>query len=295
MKKIYAAGFAAILSNFAFADASLPYGIVPLNGEIRLLFKPGFESTCTSKNESDPNDTPTKLTTRLFLDPNGRLKLETKDNDLSIIADINHDGSSVLADSFKFEFKDQRNNSFTEISQNDKALIEQMLKTVGEAYTSHSPIGKTLSQGSDLWAKNVCEMIPGGRTNFLSTFKKRVIGLAQIQGRTSLILQSDVNVSCVVAKIGAMDFSGYAWESYDLQSGLNSDSGGKMLLKMGNDQAVNMNVTTSCVIRATVQDPSTPSAHSVEQRLTELKSLVDKGLISQEQYEEKRADILKAL
>jgi len=272
------------------AEVSLPYGIAPLTGEIKLLFRPGFESNCVARSESDPNEVPSKTITKLFLDTTGRLKFETKIDDATILADVNHDGSAVLHDSFKFDFGDQdKNNAIA------NGVIDKMLKNLGKAYTSYSPIGKSLRQGSDFSATDLCEVFPGGSSSFFSTFKKRVIGLAQIHGRPSLILQSDIKTSCTIPKLGPIAISGYTWESFDLQSGLNSDGGGKMLLKMGSEPEVNMSMTTSCVITGTLQATAAPSGKSLEARLIELKSLMDKGLINQEQYEQKRTDILKSL
>jgi hypothetical protein len=64
---------------------------------------------------------------------------------------------------------------------------------------------------------------------------------------------------------------------------------------MGSDPEVNMNVASSCVISDTTRTTAASSGKSLEARLTELKGLMEKGLITQEQYEQKRADILKAL
>jgi hypothetical protein len=91
-----------------------------------------------------------------------------------------------------------------------------------------------------------------------------------------------------------MAISGYSWESIDLQSGLNSDSGSHMRLKMSNIPDIDMKTVSSCVISDTAQNAAAPSGKSLETRLTELKGLMEKGLITQEQYEQKRTDILKA-
>lgn len=281
---------AMLFASSVMAEASLPYGITPLNGEIRLLFRPGFESTCMARDESDPKEVPSESVTKLFLDASGRLKFQTKMDKFTVLADVNHDGSAVLQDSFKFDFGDQINN---EAIANE--FIGKMLKNLGKAYIAYSPIGKSLQQGGDLSATDLCEMFPGGRSSFFSTFKKKVSGLAQIHGRPSLILKSDIKTSCTLDKLGQMEISGYAWESFDLQSGLNSDGGGYILLKMGSNPEVNMKMVTSCVISEAAQATAVPSGKSLEGRLVELKALMEKGLITQEQYEQKRTDILKSL
>lgn len=286
MKKINALALAMLFASGVMAEVSLPYGIAPVNGEIRLLYRPGFESTCILKNESDLKDVPTEAVTKLFLDSLGRMKFEMKMDKFSVTADINHDGSAITRGSLKFITEDQATNEG----------LSEIFKDLENLYITYSPVGKPLKQNSDLSASDICEMFPGGgRSNFFSTFKRKIYGVVQIHGRPSLILKSDIDTNCTLAKLGQVTISGYSWESFDLQSGLNSDGGGHMLLKMGSDSEVNMNTTTSCVISDTAQATSAPSGKSLETRLMELKALMEKGLISQKQYEQKRADILKAL
>lgn len=294
MKTIGAWVLTLLLAGNVTAEVSLPYGITPLNGEIRLLYRPGFESTCISKNDSDPKDVPIESITKLYIDPVGRLKFEIKMDDFSVTADIHHDGSAVARGSLQFRTEDQTTNgSIPDILKNE--FFSKMLSSLEKTHITNSPIGKSLRQNSDLSTGDFCEVIPGARSSFFSKFKKNVAGIAQIHGRPSLILKSDINTSCSIDTIGKMEISGYAWESFDLQSGLNSDSGGNMSFKMGSDTGLDMKVVSSCVITDMTQANSSNGTKSLEGRLSELKALMEKGLITQEQYEQKRADILKAL
>lgn len=269
----------------SMAEVALPYGITPLNGEVRLLYRPGFESTCLARNESDPNDKPSETIIKLFLDSTGRFKFEMKMDKFSAVADINYDGSKILDGSFKFATEDQTVNDF----------FNKFTKDLEKAMIDYSPIGKKLRQNSEVTASNICELFPGGKSSFFSSFTRKVSGITQIQGRPSLILKSDINTTCTLDTLGQVAISGSAWESIDLQSGLNSNSGGHILLKVGNTPQIAMNTVSSCVISDTSQTTANKNDKSLEARLTELKGLMDKGLITQEQYEQKRADILKAL
>lgn len=294
MKKLSAFTLSLLCAGSSMAEETLPYGITPLNGEIRLLYRPGFVSTCIERNESDTKDEPSETVTELFLDSAGQFKFEMKMDNFSAIADVNFDGSAILAGSLKFIAEDQATNEFSkEMLKNE--FFSKLFKDLEKAFIVYSPIGKYIKQNSDLSAANLCEIFPGGKSKVFSTFSRKVSGIAQIHGRPSLILKSDIKTTCTLDKLGQMAISGYAWESIDLQSGLNSDGGGQMLLKMGSEPEVNMKTFTSCVITDATQAIAASSRKSLEERLTELKGLMEKGLITQDQYEQKRADILKAL
>lgn len=274
-----------LCAGVSMAEVALPYGITPLTGEVRVLYRPGFEATCISRDGADPKDTPSETVTKLFLDAAGRLKFTMKMDNFSAVADINNDGSGITRGSLRVLAEDQAASDF----------VNKLFKDLEKTFIAYSPIGKSLKQDNDISAPDFCEMFPGGRSNFFSTFKRKVYGIAQIHGRPSLILKSNIKTTCTLDKVGQIAISGYSWESIDLQSGLNSDGGGQMLLKMGSDPEVNMNVASSCVISDTTRTTAASSGKSLEARLTELKGLMEKGLITQEQYEQKRADILKAL
>ncbi len=285
MKPLYLLLLAVSMETDVKAEATLPYGITPLNGEIRILYRPGFESTCTERIESDPDQKPTESVKKLFLDPAGRLKFTATMDNVSIVADVNNDGSAIIRGSLRALSEDQTTNNF----------VNKIFKDLEKAFIDYSPIGKSLKQNSDLSASNLCEIFPGGSSSFFSTFKRKVSGVAQIHGRPSLILKSDIETTCTLDQIGKMAISGYSWESIDLQSGLNGDSGSHMRLKMSNIPDIDMKTVSSCVISDTAQTTATSIGRSLEARLTELKGLMEKGLITQEQYEQKRTDILKAL
>ena len=285
MKKISALTLTVLFASSVAGEVALPYGITPLNGEVRILYRPGFESTCIEKIESDPDQKPIESVKKLFLDAAGRLKFTVKVENFSVVADVNNDGSAITHGSLRVLTEDKAAKDFA----------NKILKDLEKAFIDYSPIGKSLKQNSDLSASNLCEIFPGGKSSFFSTFKRKVSGVAHIHGRPSLILKSDIETSCTLEQIGKMAISGYSWESIDLQSGLNSDSGSHMRLKMSNIPDMDMKTVSSCVISDTAQTTAASSGKSLEARLTELKGLMEKGLITQEQYEQKRTDILKAL
>lgn len=285
MKQFSAFMLSMLCAGSSMADVALPYGITPLNGEVRILYRPGFESTCIEKIVTDQDQKPTETVKKLFLDAAERLKFTATIDNVSIVADVNNDGSEIIRGSLRALTEDQTTSNF----------VNKIFKDLEKAFIDYSPIGKSLKQNSDLSASNLCEIFPGGSSSFFSKFKRKVSGVAQIHGRPSLILKSDIETTCTLDKLGQMAISGYSWESIDLQSGLNSDSGSHMRLKMSNIPDIDMKTVSSCVISDTAQNAAAPSGKSLETRLTELKGLMEKGLITQEQYEQKRTDILKAL
>jgi Short C-terminal domain len=290
MKQLYLFILSVILPTGVKAESTLPYGITPINGEIRLLYRPGYESTCISKNEADPNEVPTESVSKLFLDSAGRLKYEMKFDKGSVIAAINNDGSAITRGSLKFVTKEQPTEE-----QPVNEFIDKLFKDLENLFIDLSPLGKILKQNSDLSSSDLCKILPGGRSSFFSTFKRKVVGVVQIHGRPSLIIKSEIDTTCTIDKIGNVQLGGYGWESYDLQSGLNSGTGDNILIKMGSNSDLNIKNQTSCIVTETAQAKTAPSEKSLESRLTELKALLDKNLITQEQYEQKRTDILKSL
>jgi hypothetical protein len=54
-------------------------------------------------------------------------------------------------------------------------------------------------------------------------------------------------------------------------------------------------VTAPAIVPAVITTPGSTAGPSLETQLLELKSLLDKGLISQEEYNLKRAELLKGL
>lgn len=83
------------------------------------------------------------------------------------------------------------------------------------------------------------------------------------------------------------------WESYAESSRITFDEVGSNRPSVGADlRARAARQTVGAPAQATGQVDL--SGRTVEQRLVELRSLFDKGLISREQYEQKRAEIIKA-
>jgi len=285
MKKLSAYMLSMLCAGNCMAEVALPYGITPLNGEVRLLYRPGFEATCTAVNNADPTDTPLTSITSLNFDVNGQFTYSLTMDDGSVTLDVNADGAGIIPNKMKFINKESKSND----------LIANIFRALPPGY---GVIGKSLRQSSTVPTIDVCESLPGGSSNLFSTKNRKVVGTAVLHGRPSLIIISDFKATCTVNQMGQaaqFTFSGEGWESFDLQSGLNSNSDSRMTIKVENQPEVNMNVASSCVISDTTRSTAAPSVKSLEARLTELKGLVEKGLITQEQYEQKRADILKAL
>lgn len=287
MKKLNASILVLLFIGSAMAQVSLPYGVTPLNGEIRLLYRPGFESTCSTVNGTDVSDIPLTVKTTLTLDSAGRFNYRFAMDDSTATFDVNADGSGMNLDSMQFA----NGNS----DKND--LLANLVKISPPGY---GLIGKQLRQGGEIQTIDLCKNIPEGRSSFFSKVSRSVAGTVVMRGRPSLIISTNIDETCTIGSVGKISFIGGGWETFDLKSGLASDSESNMIVKIPNQADLNMKMKSSCVIldnsHATLNNINSGSTgKSTEQRLIELKSLIDKGLINQEQYEQKRTDILKSL
>jgi len=278
---------AFLLSTTVIAETAMPYGIAPLNGEIRLLFRPGFESSCTISVANDKSDAPLAIKTALTLDSAGRFNYRYTMDDSTAIFGVNADGSGLNLDSIHF--------SNTDTEKNDQ--LANLVKLTPPGF---GVIGNRLQQGTEIPSIDLCKTIPGGSSNLFSSVSRKVAGTVFIRGRDNLIIVSKIKTSCTISNIGKLTFIGEGWEAFDLKSGLSSESDIAVKMTMPNSPEIDMKMKNSCIISENSNATSSSSfpgssGKSTEQRLIELKSLMDKGLINKEQYEQKRTDILKSL
>ncbi len=300
----------ALVGGAALAQSPLPPGTAPFSGEITVRYTPTFESHCTvKKHEKKPGEffgslETTSVTGGVFEDSQGVLKLSSVADTgalyMRLLITLKEDGSGFASNELELQvgrpgLTAEDKKSLPIIT--DPRIKELMFNTIkiGLGRTVEFP----LRLGSDMSMTDVCKIFPQGRTT-TKAGRYEVIGTAAIRGRESIIYDGEETFTCTLAdKQFTMQMKG--WEAIDRQSGLLA----------GLSQAVVMteqggNVTTStedreCVISGSLTrtpkaiSPGSSGVKSIEQRLIELKTLMDKGLISQEQYEQKRVEILKAL
>ena len=291
-----------LIFDTAFAQQAPPRGITPLTGEITLRYTPRFESRCSMKSyEKLPGSffgsrkTETSATgvseespgvSKLWMDHHAGA------NFVRMTFGLNGDGSGMGTD-------DPTLMSDLPVTAADKDAFSKMMQDKSGVFRKamESVIGVPLRQGFAI-RRDMCELTANakgeGRTGQYS-----VMGVAEIRGRESVVIGGDETETCVLPN-GRFTMQLKGWYAVDRQSGLPA----------GHSLAANVNVAgvivtgtedNECVIngialRAPQAQPTVaPAVKSAEQRLTELKLLLDKGLITQEQYELKRAEIVKAL
>jgi hypothetical protein len=275
---------AVFISTDIFGQTIVPYGVRPLSTDIRLLYRPGFESKCSSIPEGQGDNVETSAS--LALDSVGQLNYRLRVDNITAIFDINEDGFPSFGKSPVFETNDS--------TVMDPKIIELIEKLVASVPPGFGVVGKTLRQGGELAAIDICKSLPGATSN-VNSLKRKVVGTVGINDRSSLIISTNGTVSCNVQG-EKIELGVNGWESFDLQSGLLGSSVAKMTVKLPNETR-NWIMKSDCNISKTsINSKATdPTGKTAEQRLLEIKSLMDKGLITKEQYDMKREDIIKLL
>lgn len=269
------------------AQVALPYGITPINGELRLLFSPGFESKCSGSVEGV--DTPLTSTTMVAINSIGSLSYSLNMDGVTAIFDINEDGFRLTDKPPIFKAE---NSGLV-----DSKIADLILDSIKVTPPGYGVIGKALRQGSNIeMSKNLnfCGAIQGA-VQELKLFKRKAVGIANIDGRSSLIIRSEIEGGCTVDNIKvSVNLNG--WESIDLQSGLQGNSTAKMVFKFDREESATV-MKNQCIVSqlSTISKSNNSISKTVEQRLLEIKSLMEKGLITEEQYNQKRIDVLKSL
>lgn len=270
------------------AQVALPYGITPINGEIRLLYRPGFESKCSASGEGV--DTPLTSATTVAVNSVGSLSYRLKMDGVTAIFDINEDGFGLIE---KLPMFEAENSTLV-----DTQIADSILALIKTSPPGYGIIGKTLRQRSSIDIPNIpnaCAAIPEA-TQKLNVIERRAIGTANINGRSSLIVKSEIEFACIEKDTIKVSINANGWESFDVQSGLQGNSITKMTFKFDNAVTASLMKIQCTVSQSLVNFKiNTEASRAVEHRLFEIKSLMEKGLITEEQFNQKRIDIMKLL
>lgn len=312
----------ALAAGATCAQQALPSGLAPLIGETIVRYAPTFEARCTIKKfekkggEFFGERTTERLIASIYEESPRVLKYsmigEAAGNYFRITFGLEPDGSGFAATEPAFHFKQSESDPWLDIddiAEKEKAdfvKLRQFVSTVMQKGSSYTGIGKPLRQGS-IVSGDMCGVFPQGQTKSASG-AFTVVGTTVIQGRNNLIISGGQNLECTFADQEVkMDVKG--WYAVDMQSGI---LGGKSLVASAvvpSKGSATSTEDSECVVNqplsqataklpAKTEPPTTGGASdskSVEQRLTELKSLLDKGLITREQFEQKRTEIVKNL
>jgi len=300
MKKSLIVALTALTTGITCAQQALPPGTAPFSGEITVRYTPTFESRCTVKKyEKKPGEffgsRETMIgTSGVFEDSQGVPKLSmvvnVGANYFRLLIGLKEDGSGIASN----ELEIQTDMSMTaEAKDMMKEVMFNMMKKDAMS------IALPLRVGSDMSIDNICEIFPQGRT-ITKAGRYAVIGMAAIRGRESIIISGEQAITCTVAN-EQMSMKMKGWRAIDRQSGLTAGSSGAIVATAPGQDNTTSTEDHECVISGSLTkapkaiSPGSSGSKSIEQRLSELKSLFDKGLITKEQFEKKRDEVLKTL
>lgn len=292
----------------SLAQQPLPTNIVPLNGEVILRLTPKHVARCTAKkNETKPGEffgtRNTEFgTVEIFEESPGNPKLSFVVGDamnyFRVVADVKPDGSGLMPTTPEIQTNMQATEKDRQQFEAVKQILVQMPKFGSFA------IGVPLRQGSAVSLGDTCQLFPGASGTEKRSGEYRVLGITAVMGRESIIFGGEESVSCILPGT-SLNMHVKGWRAIDQQSGVTTASSTISKVSVnGKSGEATSSEDRECIVTGEVsrsakgQSPglgnmSTPGAS--EQRLLELKLLLDKGLITKEQYEQKSTEILKTL
>lgn len=296
--------------NTASALEPLPSNLIPMKESLSLRYAPNFETTCIStKNQKlktdlfGSNET-TKYGVTLLQDSGNILKIKFKtsldDDEFTFLAEIKSDGSGLSEKEPIIEFKTSTKIN-DENLQNIKSALAPTFKK-----TFKNEIGTTIKQESKIkidWC-NLMNVIPG--INFPTAIEDfSVKGLANINGRDSVVVSGVLTCNGTLKDTKA-SLQTKGWYAIDIQSGLEITNHYETILETKDisateKQDVVCNIKgyptqrVNSITPSALIDPNKTIDKSASQRLTELKELFDKNLITKEIFEQKQIEIMKSI
>lgn len=304
-----------LAANAGFAQEALPSKTLPVTGEFTIRYTPKFESQCVSKTyqrkDGEFFGTSASQVAKfsVFEEPPGVVKLSMSTQmgteNLRLTIGINEDKSGFSSKEPEFQSDIQMSlDDQNHIQQMKPFLFKIMKSTVGVG------VGIPLHQGSNIPMEltELCDIFPGVRSQSQSG-NYSLIGSAFIKGRDSVVFSGDKFAECMVRenqgklRVGELiKIRIKGWQAVDRQSGLPSEHSFATVMSIGegsitttDDRKCEITDASSLASQGSNFPSSTSGIRSAEQRLVELKSLLDKGLITQEHFNKKRAEILDAL
>lgn len=276
----------------------------PFNGSIKVVYTPSFEARCISKvteHDSSQQFDNSKVSviniSVIEVSPNNVKLSITGDIDGksgTVTIPINSDGTGLIFDGLEFNNIPMTDKERSALNEAKKILAPFFEKIIGNRYES-------FNVGSDRSSANFCSLFPNGRT-ISKSGSFTVIGTAIIRGRENIVSGGDQSMTCEIDN-NRLSIKIKGWEAIDRHSGLPSDASTSMEASVEGSGDTIMSVVenrvcsiTGKALRQTSPLPNaTTELKSVEQRLNELKALLDKRLISQEQYQIKSTEIIESL
>ena len=310
MKRIVTAFLVSLSAACVFAQEPLPLGVAPLKGKIQLLLVPEFESSCTIRTteEKDGESGKTQKSStskyKIFEDSSGirkaAIRLDIDEHFVQLTFDVKANGAGFLPKEPIMQFDSMQFDSKMLDADKSMSMFADFFKKISKNMTKASEkyFEQAFQQGSEIAYDNVCELF-GAQTK-VQNGHSAVVGTAIIRGRESLVVSGDQTRTCVLGN-DQLIFQVRGWEARDIQSGLPIAASSSVITKDKNGKTSGTE-DIECSIVGDVSkttlgatSANTISVKSAEQRITELKSLLSKELITKEQFEKKRAEILNEL
>lgn len=298
-----------LAANVTFAQQPLPQAIRPLNQELLLTLNPSFTASCT-KNTSEKKDgaaavaSSIKMTVNTFEDPQGNAKyslvIPLDRFFFKMIVDLPPARTSLtglvsleIAEYERGPWKDTET-----LKGKDKEEITKVKELLGFLFKSLNSvlaIGRPLRQGT-LISTDFCSYIPGASTQS-SSGGFAVIGLANLNTRENVVLSGSLTSACYIGT-DKLEMGVQGWYAVDAESGIISNQAYTTKISLRSKGTTTTVESVNCSIDGTLSKPRTQSpagTGSAEQRLIELRSLFEKGLIGSEHFKKKQAEIVNGL
>ena len=290
-----------LLGGGVSAQAPRPVGVTPFSGEISLRYTPTFESRCTiRKFEKKPGEffgtrSNQSASIGVFEEAPGKPKLAyTLDlgaNYFRMVLGLNDGWTGISQDEPVF----QTDIALTAKDDADLGKMKVFLSSTFKKFVGLL-FGTPLRFGAEVPTGDICELFPDGRTTS-SGGRYSVLGLAQIRGRASIVFGGEQLQTCNFQG-RQLDIKSKGWQAIDRESGLiSSQSLAYEASATGTGTGTGVFSSTEdheCVISGAPAF-ATNNRASVGERLVALRALYEKGLITLEQFQTKRDEILKAL
>lgn len=296
------------------AVEKIPTNLTPIINEITLLNIPTHQAICVQKtreknsNEFFAKNKTSNHTITLSQSLNKKYKYNMNTDidgySIDVYADINGDGSGFSDIVPKIQFNNLSSTDEKEIEK-FQAIFEPILSSVLRKSITNQFIGKPLRQQL-VFETKFCDAF----NEFpLITMKSKlekfsVKGISLMNARESVVFEG---TSRCELKLDTKDLvsNSSMWFAIDKVSGLESERHTSSIITFNgvtttSDEDVTCLISGAPSLLAEVSPQNTNTALKSEnnisatQKLTELKTLLDKNLITKEMFEKKRIEIMKA-
>jgi hypothetical protein len=282
-------------SQIAIAQVLPEPSLTPIGSEIEIRYRPTFSAICKDKTEKkEKGDWFAKKAESTYL------KSVVIEKGIPLVKFEITGGREYfrfvmqLDESGKPANKKPTFETNAQLDEPTKIIIEAMALSIEKGAPSF--YGKKVSQG-EKFNTPACPLF-GGITKGEPISDFRALGESIVNGRKSVVFGGTQSETCY-ANGKALTFSVSGWFSYDLESGLELQSSSKVELTSFEGQPLGYEIkNASCNLRGQLVAPvkENPAVQpDREKRLSELRKLLDDGLIDKAQFDKKVEEILRSL